>query len=197
MDQINIKGSDEIANEIFEYLQEDDSQVFKNMLSEEELDVIEQVYFYDRAAHLKAREYEGETQEEKDQQFSDAYKEWIEKTKWVKRKGKSYEYDEKQKRDLELRRINPYYRKITDQLRDSQPPFSYVDDLYVPNDRGRYDELARVESLVGRYPLGFRHYENFHNYRLKYPEASIQDYQEDGKYIHFQYFLNAFLFYIQ
>lgn len=60
------------------------------MLNEEELDVIEHVYFKDRAAHLMHRDYEGETQEEKDEQFSEAYKEWIEKTKYVKRKGKSY-----------------------------------------------------------------------------------------------------------
>lgn len=179
MDQLHIKESDEIANEVFDYLQEDGSQVFKNMLNEEELDVIEHVYFHERAAHLKHRDYEGETQEEKDEKFSEAYKEWIEKTKYVKRKGKSYQYDEKQKRDLELRRINPYYRKITDQLRDSQPPYSYVDDYYVPNDRSRFDELARAESLIGRYPLGFRHYENYHNYRLKFPEATVHDYQAD------------------
>lgn len=95
---------------------------------------------------------------------------------------------------MELRRIKPYYRKITDQLRDSQPPFSYVDDYYVPNDRSRFDELARAESLIGRYPLGFRHYENYHNYRLKYPDATIQDYQTDSKYLNSQKILILFLF---
>jgi len=89
------------------------------MLNEEELDVIEQVYFRDRAAHIMEKEYEGEDEDEEDERYSEAYKEWIEATRYRKRKGKSYQYDAKQKRDLELRRINPYYRKITDELRDS------------------------------------------------------------------------------
>lgn len=30
-----------------------------------------------------------------------------------------------------------------------------------------------VEKNIGRYPIGFRHYENFENYRVKYPDANL------------------------
>lgn len=69
-----MKDSDEIVNELLEYLQEDDSHIFKNMLSEEELDVIEQVYFLDRGYHILWRDYEGETQEEQDEKREEDYK---------------------------------------------------------------------------------------------------------------------------
>ena len=45
--------------------------------------------------------------------------------------------------------------------------------------------MQRVEDNVGRYPVGFRHYENFQNYNTKYPERTIEDYMSDGKYINF------------
>ena len=183
MGQINLKQSDEIVNELIDYLQEDGSQIFKNMLNEEELDVIEQVYFYDQGWHLSNLELKGETEEEREAERLEAYHAWVEETRFVKRKGKAFQYNETQKRDLELRRTNPYYKQITDQLRSSQPPFSYVDDCFIPNERAKNDELARVESLIGRYPIGFRHYENYYNYLQKYPDATISDYQEDSKFI--------------
>lgn len=176
MDQINLKESDEIVNELLDYLQEDGSQLFKNMLSEEELDVIERVYFYEQGLHLQNLELTGETQEARQEERLAAYHQWVEEIRYVKRKGKAFEYSPTQKRDLELRRTNPYYRQITDQLRDSQPPFSYVDDCFIPNEKAENDELARVESLIGRYPVGFRHYENYYNYLHKYSDASVEDY---------------------
>jgi len=41
--------------------------------------------------------------------------------------------------------------------------------------------MDRVESLIGRYPIGFRHYENYENYKRYFPNSTIQDYQDDGK----------------
>lgn len=109
-----MKDSEEIAEEVYDYLYEDDSQIFKNMLTEEELDVIEQVYYLDHGLHLIDKEYEGETQEEEDENFSEAYKQWCLENKWIKKKGKPYKFTPKQQRDIELRQINPYYKKITD-----------------------------------------------------------------------------------
>lgn len=179
MRQINFSSTDEIVEELVQYLQGDGSQVFTNMLSEEELDVIEHTYFYQWALHLKPSDFEGETPEEAADAFLDAYLSWMKETKFVKRKGRAYQYDAKQKRDLEFRKINPYYKQITDHLRESRPPFSFAENAFLPNDRAAYDEKARRESLIGRYPVGFRHYENYRNYLVKHPDATIGDYTED------------------
>lgn len=64
---MHLKSSDEIAEQIYDHLFEDDSQIFKNMLNEEELDVIEQVYFRDKGAHILNKEFEGETEEEQNE----------------------------------------------------------------------------------------------------------------------------------
>ena len=65
---------------------------------------------------------------------------------------------------MEFRRTNPFYKKFTDDLRDSQAPYSYVADQFVPDEKTRRDESIRFESTIGRYPLGFRHLENYYNY---------------------------------
>ena len=123
-----------------------------------------------------------EEPEEVEAKFAEAWKEWYEATKYRKRKGKSFEYTEHQQRDIELRATNPYYKKVTDEIRDRQPPFSYVQNMFIPSMRQHVDEAARVESTIGRYPVGFRHYENYYNYLTKYPDATIEDYQNDSKF---------------
>lgn len=35
-----------------------------------------------------------------------------------------------------------------------------------------------MEQNIGRYPVGFRHYENLDNYKVRYPEANIGTYQD-------------------
>lgn len=65
------------------------------MLSEEELDVIEHTYFWHWGKHLKYDDFKGETDEESDANFIEAYKNWIEESKHVKLKGKPYQYDAK------------------------------------------------------------------------------------------------------
>jgi len=49
---LNFKGSNEIVDELIDYLQSDGSQQFKNLLSEDELNVIERVYFIDRGYEI-------------------------------------------------------------------------------------------------------------------------------------------------
>jgi hypothetical protein len=36
--------------------------------------------------------------------------------------------------------------------------------------------LESVTQSIGRYPLGFRHYENFVNYKMVVKDATVQDY---------------------
>jgi len=53
------------------------------------------------------------------------------------------------------------------------------DNEWIPTQKGFNDELDRIRSTIGRYPIGFRHYETYHNYLTKYPEATLEDYQHD------------------
>lgn len=36
-----------------------------------------------------------------------------------------------------------------------------------------HKEMDRIENNIGRYPVGFRHYENFDNYRVQFPDTTI------------------------
>lgn len=42
-----------------------------------------------------------------------------------------------------------------------------------------HQHMDRVESRIGRYVAGFRHYENYANYSLNNPKATIEQYQQD------------------
>lgn len=83
-------------------------------------------------------------------------------------------------RHKELMAENPYYAKVVNELIGNDY-FSYADNAYVPDIQATWDELERIESNLGRYPHGFRHYENYHNYLQKFPKASLLEYQEDSK----------------
>jgi hypothetical protein len=69
---------------------------------------------------------------------------------------------------------DPYYAM----LKEDKPIASRFSDHFDLDDTDAHAYLDRVEEQIGRYPVGFRHYENFENYRVKYPEQSIGDYQE-------------------
>lgn len=58
-------------------------------------------------------------------------------------------------------------------------PISLVSGEFQPNKYGRIKEMQRIEANIGRYPMGYRHYENYHNYKLQNPNSTIQDYQTD------------------
>jgi len=51
-----------------------------------------------------------------------------------------------------------------------------------------------IEDTIGRYIPGYRHYENFENYQIKYPEREIQDYIDDmNREVTFEEYLNISL----
>lgn len=43
-------------------------------------------------------------------------------------------------------------------------PRSLVENEFYPDHYGHYKELDRLNKNIGRYPVGFRHYENFEQY---------------------------------
>jgi hypothetical protein len=51
--------------------------------------------------------------------------------------------------------------------------------MFLPNERGWNHEIDRIKSNIGRYPLGFRHYENYHNYVKQFPERTMEEYIND------------------
>ena len=57
----------------------------------------------------------------------------------------------------------------------SGPDFarSLVSGEFIPSGPEWQKEMERIESNIGRYPIGFRHYENYENYILKNPDATI------------------------
>lgn len=98
---------------------------------------------------------------------------------WVKTKlPKKYafegfkHYSELEKKHDQFRKENPFYADLDDKLRGADIPKSYASGQFLPSQRGFEKELDRLESLIGRYPLGFRHYENYYNYITKYPNAT-------------------------
>lgn len=74
---------------------------------------------------------------------------------------------------------DPMYKQLYDMLSGTDMPVSLVQGSFIPNRIGFEKEMQRIESNVGRYPHGYRHYENYHNYKLQFPDATIGDYQKD------------------
>ena len=58
-------------------------------------------------------------------------------------------------------------------------PRSYVDGEFLPDERGWNKEVDRVKSQIGRYPIGFRHYESYTHYAKQFPERTIEEYIND------------------
>ena len=79
----------------------------------------------------------------------------------------------------QIRKEDPTGAHLVDQLQGPDIPHSYVDSEFLPDERGYYKELDRIKSNIGRYPIGFRHYENFQNYVKQYPDRTIDEYVND------------------
>ena len=38
-----------------------------------------------------------------------------------------------------------------------------------------------MDKNVGRYPKGYRHFENYENYKIEFPGATIEEYHNESK----------------
>jgi hypothetical protein len=65
-----------------------------------------------------------------------------------------------------MRKKSKLYTIISDEMKKKlgNIPFSYFGNRFLPDARGAHKEFERIESNVGRYTHGFRHYENYYNY---------------------------------
>lgn len=84
-------------------------------------------------------------------------------------------------RERELIEKDPVYARMSQDFEKPKVPQTLVAGEFVPDHRGHIHEVERINKNIGRYPVGFRHYENFHNYQLKFPERDMTDYIEDSK----------------
>ena len=70
-------------------------------------------------------------------------------------------------------------------LKREAPIESRYMDHFDIDDEAVHRYWDEVERSIGRYPDGFRHFENYENYRVVYPDATIQDYHNESKKLKF------------
>lgn len=88
-------------------------------------------------------------------------------------------------RNIRIRQKNPKKPNFPDdpiskKMRHDNPKVveSVSDEVYGLTHKDHHREMERIESQVGRYPTGFRHFENYEFYNLHHPDATMVDYQE-------------------
>jgi hypothetical protein len=83
----------------------------------------------------------------------------------------------------ELKVKRPELGPILDELQNQPYPESLVGGEFIPDTKNWFMEMDRVEGNIGRYPVGFRHLENWSNYNMRYPEKTMDDYQIESKFL--------------
>ena len=93
------------------------------------------------------------------------------KAEWesMKTKKPSKEIDTRELRD-------PYYNM----LKKDKPIESRYSNYYDIEDEAWEKYYNKADQNIARYPVGFRHYENWENYRVVNPHASVEDYHQDS-----------------
>ena len=106
------------------------------------------------------------TEEEAKAFFDSKLKEWSR----IKTKKQVVKEDPREKTD-------PYYAM----LKEDKPIASRFSNHFDLDDEDYHSYMDMVEASIGRYPVGFRHYENYENYRSQFPGSSIQEYHDLSK----------------
>jgi len=91
---------------------------------------------------------------------------------WSRKKVKKRKVavDEREEKD-------PYYAM----MKTEKEIVSRFENHFDIDDEDHHAYYDKIEQSIGRYPVGFRHYENYENYKTIKPEATISDYQIDSK----------------
>ena len=74
---------------------------------------------------------------------------------------------------------DPYYAMMKQEKQIS----SRYANQFDMDDQDHHAYLDNVEKSIGRYPIGFRHYENFENYKAFKEDGNIQEYHEESNYL--------------
>jgi len=117
-------------------------------------------------------------------EWYEAWEKWIEERIPRKAGRKKPPPSEWELKDARLRAENPLYAELAEALTPYYPA-SFFGNKFVPTHRGYHQEMDRLEETLGRYTPGYRHYECWESYRLRYPKSSPDDYHNDSKYFLF------------
>lgn len=74
-------------------------------------------------------------------------------------------------------KTDPYWAMMKEDKKIS----SRFADTWDLDDEDKQAYLDMVEKNIARYPIGFRHYENFENYKAFKEDATIHEYHEESK----------------
>ena len=116
----------------------------------------------------EAKKLDFQTEEEAKTWFEEKLKDWS-KTRVKKRKTT---VDERETTD-------PYYAM----MKTEKPIASRYMNQFDLDDDAYHAAVDEVERNIGRYPVGFRHYENFESYHSVFPSSTLDDYHNDSKNI--------------
>jgi hypothetical protein len=116
----------------------------------------------------EAKKVDFKTEEEAKAWFEEKLKDWA-KTRVKKRKT---QVDTRETTD-------PYYAM----MKTEKPISSRYQNQWDLDDEDYHMAMDQVEKSIGRYPVGFRHYENFENYHAVFPLSTIDDYHNDSKLV--------------
>ena len=94
---------------------------------------------------------------------------------WFNKKNKK-RYQPKPSPD---KKKNPYEYMLQD---DRESIYSIAQDEFILSLENKHKHRKIINSNIGRYPIGFRHFENYDNYRVKHPESTIQEYHDLSKF---------------
>jgi len=96
---------------------------------------------------------------EEEEEFITAWLEWVKDKVYFKKSKRSPSYLDKKVAELKLKR--PELGPILDELQGQNYSESLVGGEWIPDLKNYHLEMDRVEGNIGRYPVGFRHYENW------------------------------------
>lgn len=150
-------------------------------LNDADLHEIEQLFIQEHGLHLDDIDPENE------EEYTAAWVEWVKTKIQVRRKKRTVTYLDKKVAELKQKR--PELSDLLDELQGQDYSTSLVGGEWIPDTKNYFKEMDRVEANIGRYPVGFRYYENYQNYNMKYPEATIQEYVSDRKFNFFSHIL--------
>jgi len=123
-----------------------------------------------------------EEQEKAEEEYLERWALWAQaKIKFRPRKGSVPALTLLEQKEQELKERDPLFAHIAEHLGSTpaSAPSSLVRNDWIPTPREAAKEVARRDAALHRYPHGYRHYENYHNYRTVYPDRTLQDYAND------------------
>lgn len=118
--------------------------------------------------------------------FDEQYKKAIKRTRYRWRKKKHNKSNIWQSASVPAG--EDYLNKTNTYERGGESMF--LDEWFMDK-RNLFIEWDRQQNLIGKYPQGFRHFENYVNYRQVFPDSTIEDYiKEMNREVTYPEFMN-------